>query len=1306
MLEMKSVIQEGYRFFNYSENDMGNVSYTLYFICMVIVFLINCFADEKPQRSSCLSHKKTYPFTEASFISRLFLLWFDSYIWSNHEQSVKTFLWDLDSKDCAKDIPIRQHSKSKLKKNKTESTKLSILKILHKEHGFKFWSGTILRTIWETFTTGLFLIYYWLLSSLEANEPIWKAYFYTSLFFINILVQSILLTKYFEIGRKIELRVKGTTISCLYKKALRISNSVRKTYTTSTIVNLMSADTFQLQNGVVLVHYFLTMCIQVLVSYVFLWYLLGYTVFISALVMVGIFVSGYFLTKRMKALQKEATKHKDIRGKFMHEIFSGIKVLKMYAWERSFKTVAINLRQQENKTFRKIAITNTFFQNLARNSSYLSSLAAFVGYVLVTQSAMGAQMTFVSFAIFNYFRIPFNNIPQMLLMLQQLRISIRRMDDFLNSEELDDSAISHDTTTNERLIMQNASFSWDSKEGTATLKNININVDDNSLVAVIGPVGAGKTSLISAFLGEMYKLSGYVNTKGTTAYVPQQAWILNTTIKENITLGDNIEEGFYQRAIEACALNQDLKALADGDLTEIGEKGINLSGGQKQRISLARAICQNAEIYFFDDPLSAVDSNVANHIFQNVLGENGLLKHKTRILVTHSTKFFPFMDKIIVMKNGGVSEMGSYQELLENEGDFIDFVRTHVETEESSEAEGDTNEKENENVPEQPKKDVKIDSIASENFTKSPSNKLIKDEIIQVKRVDRRLYWEYFKAGGLHLAFTSLFMLTAFQTILVISNVYLAKWVTSDDAYDTKYSFVMIYTLYGVIQVITMTLAAYFFYKTNLKACAHFYHNLLSSILHWPMASFDSTPIGRIISRIGDDIFTLDNYVAFKMLGLVALFLRFSSIFVYTICIMPISSFIIVPIIATYFILRKNYVNLYHKLKRIEAINKSPFYSHLAETVAGIQTIRAFKLQEKFTFRCYERADMHSAAYHSSVTCKRWFNSRVEMLEGLTLCSLASLALFQRDTMPIGHIALQIALTLQMIRGFVQYSDIYDDVEDGIIAVERISEYLAYPQEPDWDKSLVRVSDEWPDKGEITFDNFKLRYREGLQLVLRGISLTIKSGEKVGIVGRTGAGKTSIIQGLFRIVEPAGGAIFIDNVEITKIALHTLRSKLTVIPQDPILFYGTLRFNLDPFDKYPDEYLWDILEKSHLRNFVKELPAGLNYMIDEGGQNLSFGQRQLICLARALLRKSKILVLDEATASVDVKTDELIQKTIREEFSHCTVITIAHRLNTLQDYDKILILDGGLVLNFDTTENLLNSLNSQFRSMILESELK
>ncbi|XP_065206378.1 multidrug resistance-associated protein 1-like [Planococcus citri] len=1295
--EIKAVVENGYIFINRSKDD-AKVSYALYYICIMVIFLMNCFADEKPRRSLRICRQNIYPAKKASFLSKLFLNWFGTYVWNNHKQPVKNYLWDLDSKDCAKDITTRPGPDPGL-------TKLSILFILHKEHGLYFWFITGLRVVFEVLTTDLFIIFDWLLSSLHANEPIWKAYFYASLFFVNILIQSVVLTKYTEHGSRVEIRVRNTVISCLYKKALLISNAVRKKYSTSDIVNLMSVDTFQLQNAVRVLIYFVSLCTQMTVSYLYLWYLLGKSVIVSILVVLGIFLAGYLLTKRMKQLQREEVKNKDIRSRFMQEIFSGIKVLKMYAWERSFEKVAINLRQTENKTLRKIAITNTLFQNLFLNSPFLSSLAAYASFVLVTQNVMDVRITFVSFVVFNYFRIAFAHIPQQLLFLQQLRISIKRMNEFLNSEELDQSAISHDATT-ERLIMQNASFSWICKDGPVTLENMNIEINNSELVAIIGPVGAGKSSLFSAFLGEMYKITGYVNTRGKMAYVPQQAWILNTTIRENINLGDDIDKNVYERTIKACALNQDLNELTDGDLTEIGEKGINLSGGQKQRISLARAVCQNADIYFFDDPLSAVDSNVANHIFQNVLGPNGLLKDKTRILVTHSTKFFPFMDKIIVLKNGCISEMGSYQELLNNEGEFTNFVRTHVETDKSPETQQNANNSNTENASELPKeKDSKL-SKPPKKIRKSTPRKLIEDERVKSKQIDGKLYWKYFKAGGIFLTFVSLFMFAFFQTILMVSNVFLSEWVTSEDAFQTKYSFVEIYVGYGVVQVIVISLGAHSFYKVNVKACEYFYHSLLHSVLRWPMASFDSTPIGRIISRINDDVYTIDNFIAMKMVQFVTLFFRYFSIFVFMIITIPLSCIIIIPINIVYFIIRKHYIGLSHQLKRIETIHKSPLYSHLVETVTGIQTIRAFGLQEKFTSRCYQKIDLYSASYHSSVICTRWFCSRVEFLEGIILCSLTALLLFERNSLTLGQIALLIALALQMIRGIAYMSDVINEVEDGIIAVERISEYLAYPQEPDWDESSVSVSDTWPDKGEIIFHDYKLRYREGLDLVLKGISLTIKSGEKVGIVGRTGAGKTSIIQGLFRIVEPDDGTIFIDNVSIMNVGLHTLRSKLTVIPQDPILFYGTLRFNLDPFDCYKDEYLWNILEKSHLKNFVNELPGGLQHMIDEGGQNLSFGQRQLICLARALLRKSKVLVLDEATASVDVETDELIQKTIRDEFSDCTVITIAHRLNTIQDYDKILILDGGCVVNFDSAENLLNPANSQLRNMVLESGLQ
>nr|XP_031833356.1 multidrug resistance-associated protein 1-like isoform X1 [Nomia melanderi] len=480
---------------------------------------------------------------------------------------------------------------------------------------------------------------------------------------------------------------------------------------------------------------------------------------------------------------------------------------------------------------------------------------------------------------------------------------------------------------------------------------------------------------------------------------------------------------------------------------------------------------------------------------------------------------------------------------------------------------------------------------------------------------------------------------------------------------------------------------------------------MLRAVMRSPLTFFDTTPTGRIISRFAKDVDILDTSLPQQISDSIYCLFEVVATLVVISFSTPVFTAVIVPIGAIYYFVQRLYVASSRQLKRLESVSRSPIYSHFSESVSGAQIIRAFGVQDRFIHESESRVDFNQVCYYPSIIANRWLAVRLEMVGNLIIFFSALFAVLQRDSMESGMVGLSVGYALQVTQTLNWLVRMTSDVETNIVAVERIKEYTETPQEAPWKNPNYALSKEWPIQGRVEFKDYKVRYREGLDLVLRGLSFSVNGGEKVGIVGRTGAGKSSLTLALFRIIEAAGGQISIDDIDIAKLGLHDLRSRLTIIPQDPILFSGTLRMNLDPFNQHSDDEVWRALEHAHLKSFVENLASGLLHEVTEGGENLSIGQRQLICLARALLRKTKVLILDEATASVDLETDDLIQTTIRREFKDCTVLTIAHRFNTILDSDRVIVLDNGLIMEYDSPEVLLRNSGSLFYGIAKDAGL-
>jgi len=1137
-------------------------------------------------------------------------------------------------------------------------------------------------------------------SDMFGEWKLWKGYVYCGAMFVTAAIQSLALHQYFHIMMTIGMRMRTAIIGLVYEKALMLNSKARGKSTAGEMVNLMSVDAQRLMELMAYINSLWSSPLQIAGAIYFLYNTLGISVLAGVGVLILIIPVNMLFGSKWHSLQVKQMAQKDERIKIINEVISGIKVLKLYAWEESFMKQIKRIRDKELKFLRNTGLWTAGFMFTFNCAPTLVAISTFAIYIF-TGHELTASKAFVALSLFNVMRFPLVMLPDVIVTTIQARVSLKRLQEFLDGDELDPNNVHRIHLSSSAVTIQDGSFSW-SKKDAPILQEISLSIPTGSLVAVVGQVGCGKSTLLSAILGETEKLQGKVFVEGSVAYVSQQAWIQNATVRENILFSRAFDSNRYDNVLDACALRQDLEMLSAGDATEIGERGINLSGGQKQRVSLARAVYFSADLYLLDDPLSAVDAHVGKHIFDNVIGPRGILRNKTRLLVTHGVHFLPQVDQIIVIKDGRISECGTYAELQENSGAFAEFLQTYASENNSGES----------TQPSDIKRSISTISTETEELEKTKkkpedenTGKMIDEERSETGRVKFSVFLSYLKSVGPCVSAIAVMFLILMESCTVGIGVCLAYWSSANvttnkqrDLYLSVYGGIgMGQGLFTFCLSLTVTVG-------TMLASRRLHDKLLTNIMHSPMSFFDTTPLGRIVNRFSKDIDVIDETLPRATSDFLWCFFEVIGMIVAISYATPLYLAVLPPLGVLYFYIQRVYVATSRQLKRIESVSRSPIYSHFLETINGTSTIRAFSQQQRFIRDNFDRTDENQVAYYLSISSNRWLAVRLEFLGNCMILFAGLFAVISRHKIMSGLVGMSLTYSLEITGTLNWLVRMTSELETNLVAVERVKEYSETPTEAEWIRPDSRPPDHWPAAGSIGIEDFKLRYREGLPFVLRQINCVIRPGEKIGIVGRTGAGKSSLALALFRILESSGGRILVDGVDIANIGLHDLRSRLTIIPQDPVLFSGTVRLNLDPFDKHSDDELWKVLEVSHLKNFVSGLNDGLQHQVTEGGENLSVGQRQLVCLARALLRKSKILVLDEATAAVDLETDELIQKTIRDEFADHTVFTIAHRLNTIMDYDRVLVLDSGAIVELDSPANLLNH-NGYFAKMAKDANL-
>ncbi|NXV50160.1 MRP7 protein, partial [Uria aalge] len=1272
-----------------------------------------------------------------SWLSRFF------YVWMNPLMK-RGYQWKLNQPQDVYVLPHQLQAARVCDRSHHAQEAVQLFSVLHAAFGLRFYSLGLLKLASDLLGFSGPLLLNLLVNFMESRqEPLSHGVLYALGLFAGSFLGALLRNQFSYEVNKLTLMVRAAIISAIYRKALRVGSTSLTHFTVGEIVNFMSTDTSRLVNFCLSFHEVWSLPFQFSVTLYLLYQQVG-VAFLAGLALALLLVPiNKVIANRIMMNNKGMLKHKDTRVKLMTEFLCGIRVIKFYTWEKHFSTRINACRAKELQKLRAIKYLDAVCVYLWAALPVVVSIAIFITYVLLGHQ-LTATKVFTALALVGMLILPLNSFPWVLNGTLEAKVSLDRIQRFLELVDQDLEAyyaLDSPSGTATAMEMRCAAFSWAPVEeestreplstGTLQLHIENLSVRKGMLLGVVGKVGAGKSSLLAAITGELIKQGGRVyvcDLEQGFGLATQEPWIQFTTVRENILFGREYDARLYEEVVEACALSEDLNILPAGDQTEVGENGVTLSGGQKARIALARAVYQDKEIYLLDDPLAAVDANVANHLMRKCI--LGILKHKTRILCTHRTEFLEKADALLLIDNGRIVKTGT-------PADILPLVEAFSEVKDTDKRRKDKG------LYLASLRSLGSETVETEAEESTQNNHLShKEEEKKEGAVALQVYKAYWLAVGSCLALSILFSLLLMQASRNISDWWLSHWISSisqtantsvmvcsasppspelllfsivglvspiqaldttsvpsNGSLDVNFYLIVYGSIAGANSLFTILRAFLFAYGT-IRAATVIHNRLLQRALKATVTFFDTTPTGRILNRFSSDLYCVDDSLPFILNIFLANMYGLLGMLVIITYGLPWIGLVLLPLAALYFSIQRYYRRTSRELKRLYSVTLSPIYTHFSETLSGLSSIRAMRATQRFELENQLHLEENQRCLFASNTAMQWLDIRLQMIGVAVVTAIAGIAIIQHQKQ-LGNpglvgLALSYALSVtNLLSGLISSFTL---TETMMVSVERTEEYTTdIPMEPQ-DK-LVQVAADWPSQGLVEFQQVVLAYRAGLPNALDGVSFTVYPGEKVGIVGRTGSGKSTLFLALFRMLELKSGRILLDGVDSQLVGLEELRSRLAIIPQDPFLFSGSIRENLDPQGKRTDAELHEVLEQCHLRDAITQM-GGLDSELGEKGKSLSVGQRQLVCLARALLTQAKVLCIDEATASVDQKTDQLLQHTIRQRFADKTVLTIAHRLNTIMDSDRVLVMQAGRVAELDSPTRLSKKDGSLFQRLL------
>lgn len=1143
----------------------------------------------------------------------------------------------------------------------------------------------------------------------DGKSPIYVSYYYAVLLSLLPVLTTSLRNINTLTTTHTYIMTRTSIITIIYRKAMRLSPSGREKFDSSKIMNLINVDANQVDGLAGFLPLLISAPVGIIISTYQLWKFLGVSMF-AALLIYGLLapITG-LLTSKISGYVPEQMMVKDKRNKLTSNLFRTIKSLKLYAWETPFYERVVDVRQNEELALgRKITILFTALISLLNSTGDMVAITVFSTFLFLKEGTLTASVVFPSLLLFNLATEPFQILPMAFVNLTQMLTSQRRINellvekdnDYLNYTRLGETAHGYEENS---IKVENATVSWDGDESEQkiALKEISFQATRGDLLCITGKVGSGKTALLRALSGDLSILNGSVTIKGALAYCSQDAWLQNLSLKDNILFGQSYDEKWYARVVESCQLVDDIKQMPEGDKTEVGERGISLSGGQKARVALARAIYARADIYLFDDVLSAVDEHVSGHLIRNIFSKDGILGNRTIVLATNNVKVLSQASTIIELAEKKIAEISSFQEVVSH-GNSSKIYRLIEEFGHAQDLKQEA-EKVELRKPYVIQKEADFPDfypptqyampldIAPVNIRLTSDDDEEQDNNSVSLTIYRRYFeflpwWMYIVLIGLIISTTivirSQTLYLSYMSNKALTNMFDARW------YLLGYFAIVVISIAGLIFSMIWNLVI-----MGLRISNIMHNHMLWNVMHAPMSFFDKTPLGRLINRFTSDISQLDFSVPLQFyfaihsvidVGVMAAIIVISS---------PLSALLIIPLSFFGNKIRLLYVPSQKKISRMGSAADSPILSHIEDSLKGRLIVCSFDRMAQFSAVYEERVNYWIQITYVQRNISMWLSYRIRLIASILMLSttLSVSWLITKNLISVGYCGAVVNFASSMGMMLTQTLGMLSQLEVSGVSLDRILEYINIDQEAPSHIEATEPDSSWPSSGLVKFDDLSARYSPEGPDVLKNLSFTIDGGEKIGIVGRTGSGKSTLTMAIFRILESRSGHIDIDDINTSLLGLSDLRSKLSIIPQDAQIFDGTLRENLDPLNTADDAKLWEVLELCHLKTHFESIEGGLDAPLSDGGENLSRGQAQLVCLGRALIHEAKVLVLDEATASVDVETDRVVQETIRKNFSERTIITIAHRINTIMDNDRILVLDYGEIREFDTPQKLLDT---------------